>query len=92
MAASTRAPARRTVRTRFKQERRTPPLDLGRRPLTSEGRGTTLTKLWGVVGTILCLPIMVIIYGHFRPTQPIAILLSSDGEIELHTYRAEPAP
>jgi hypothetical protein len=53
---------------------------------------STLQRIWGVVGTILCLPIMVIIYGHFRPTQPIAILLSSDGEIEWHTYRAEPAP
>jgi AI-2 transport protein TqsA len=53
------------------------------------------SMLWGVVGMILCIPIMVIIMiicGHFRPTRPIAILLSSDGEIEWHTERAEPAP
>jgi predicted PurR-regulated permease PerM len=44
--------------------------------------------LWGVVGMILCVPIMVIlmiICGHFGPTRPIAIMLSSDGEIDLHT-------
>jgi predicted PurR-regulated permease PerM len=44
--------------------------------------------LWGVVGMILCVPIMVIlmiICGHFGPTRPLAILLSSDGEIDWHT-------
>ena len=46
------------------------------------------SMLWGVVGMILCIPIMVIVMiicGHFGPTRPIAILLSSDGEIEWHT-------
>ena len=50
--------------------------------------------LWGVVGMILCVPIMVIlmiICGHFAPTRPIAIMLSSDGEIEWRT-EAEAAP
>ncbi|MGH6920063.1 MAG: AI-2E family transporter, partial [Geminicoccaceae bacterium] len=50
--------------------------------------------LWGVVGMILCIPIMVIlmiICGHFAPTRPIAIMLSSDGEIEWPT-EADPAP
>jgi predicted PurR-regulated permease PerM len=44
--------------------------------------------LWGVVGMILCIPIMVIVMiicAHFAPTRPVAILLSSDGEIEWHT-------
>jgi predicted PurR-regulated permease PerM len=39
--------------------------------------------LWGVVGMILCVPIAVmimIVCGHFRPTRPIAIMLSSDGQ------------
>jgi predicted PurR-regulated permease PerM len=43
------------------------------------------SMLWGVVGMILCVPIMVIVMiicGHFGPTRPIAIMLSSDGEIE----------
>jgi predicted PurR-regulated permease PerM len=43
--------------------------------------------IWGVVGMILCIPIMVIlmiICGHFGPTRPIAIMLSSDGEIDWH--------
>jgi AI-2 transport protein TqsA len=43
------------------------------------------SMLWGVVGMILCIPIMVIlmiICGHFGPTRPIAIMLSSDGEID----------
>ena len=42
-------------------------------------------KIWGVVGMILCMPIMVIlmiICGHFGRTRPIAIMLSSDGEID----------
>ena len=50
--------------------------------------------LWGVVGMILCVPIMVIlmiICGHFAPTRPIAIMLSSDGEIDWHP-EAETAP
>jgi AI-2 transport protein TqsA len=50
--------------------------------------------LWGVVGMILCVPIMVIlmiICAHFGPTRPIAIMLSSDGEIDWHT-EARTAP
>lgn len=50
--------------------------------------------LWGVVGMILCIPIMVIVMiicGHFGPTRPIAIILSSDGEIEWNS-EAHPAP
>ena len=50
--------------------------------------------IWGVVGMILCIPIMVIlmiICGHFGPTRPLAIMLSSDGEIDWHA-EAEPAP
>ena len=42
----------------------------------------------GRLGMILCVPIMVIlmiICGHFGPTRPLAILLSSDGEIDWHT-------
>jgi AI-2 transport protein TqsA len=52
------------------------------------------SMLWGVVGMILCIPIMVIVMiicGHFRPTRPIAILLSSDGEIDWQT-EAKAAP
>jgi AI-2 transport protein TqsA len=44
--------------------------------------------LWGVVGMILCIPIMVIVMiicAHFAPTRPVAIVLSSDGEIDWHT-------
>jgi hypothetical protein len=29
--------------------------------------------------------ILMIICGHFGPTRPLAILLSSDGEIDWHT-------
>jgi AI-2 transport protein TqsA len=50
--------------------------------------------LWGVVGMILCIPIMVIVMiicGHFGPTRPIAVLLSSDGEIDWQT-EAKAAP
>jgi predicted PurR-regulated permease PerM len=51
-------------------------------------------KIWGIVGMILCMPIMVIlmiICGHFAPTRPIAIMLSSDGEIDWQP-EAEAAP
>jgi AI-2 transport protein TqsA len=51
-------------------------------------------KIWGVVGMILCMPIMVIlmiICGHFGRTRPIAIMLSSDGEIDWQP-EAEAAP
>jgi AI-2 transport protein TqsA len=52
------------------------------------------SMLWGVVGMILCMPIMVIVMiicGHFGPTRPIAIMLSSDGEIDWQP-EAEAAP
>lgn len=51
--------------------------------------------LWGVVGMILCVPITVIlmiICGHFAPTRPIAIMLSSDGEVQWHTEGDDAAP
>jgi predicted PurR-regulated permease PerM len=50
--------------------------------------------LWGVVGMILSIPIAVIVMiicGHFAPTRPIAILLSSDGEVDWQTeHHGEP--
>ncbi|MFZ6015362.1 MAG: AI-2E family transporter [Patescibacteria group bacterium] len=42
-------------------------------------------SLWGIVGAFLCVPIMVIlniILAKFNSTRPIAILLSSKGELE----------
>lgn len=41
--------------------------------------------LWGPIGMFLCVPIMVvinIILSHFKSTRPIAILLSSRGQLE----------
>jgi AI-2 transport protein TqsA len=49
--------------------------------------------LWGIVGMILCVPIAVmimIVCGHFRPTRPIAIMLSSDGQPPEAEWQAEP--
>jgi AI-2 transport protein TqsA len=49
--------------------------------------------LWGVVGMILCIPIMVIVMiicAHFAPTRPVAIVLSSDGEIDWQTEAEAP--
>ena len=49
------------------------------------------SMLWGVVGMFLCIPITVIlmiICGHFAPTRPVAIMLSSDGEIDWHIEAA----
>lgn len=40
--------------------------------------------MWGVVGMFLCVPIMVvlmIVFAHFETTRPVAVLLSSNGEI-----------
>ncbi len=40
--------------------------------------------MWGVVGMFLCVPIMVvlmIVLAHFETTRPIAVLLSSNGQI-----------
>jgi AI-2 transport protein TqsA len=40
--------------------------------------------IWGVVGMILCVPIMVmliIILGRFESTKPVAILLSGNGNV-----------
>ncbi len=42
-------------------------------------------SIWGIVGMFLCVPIMVIlniILGKFDSTRPIAILLSSKGELD----------
>ena len=41
--------------------------------------------IWGILGMILCVPIMVImmiVLTHFPQTRPIAILLSGDGRIK----------
>jgi AI-2 transport protein TqsA len=51
--------------------------------------------IWGVVGMILCIPIMVIlmiICGHFAPTRPLAIMLSSDGQVHWQSDFTEAAP
>jgi predicted PurR-regulated permease PerM len=51
--------------------------------------------VWGVVGMILCVPITVsimIICGHFAPTRPIAIMLSSDGEVDWQSEFTQAAP
>jgi AI-2 transport protein TqsA len=40
--------------------------------------------IWGVVGMFLCVPIMVvllIVLAHFETTRPVAVLLSSNGDI-----------
>lgn len=40
--------------------------------------------LWGVVGMLLCVPIMVvllIVLAHFKATHPVAVLLSADGDV-----------
>ncbi|MBL4623596.1 MAG: AI-2E family transporter [Flavobacteriales bacterium] len=40
--------------------------------------------VWGIVGMILCVPItvvMIILFGRFEATRPIAILLSGTGKI-----------
>ena len=40
--------------------------------------------IWGVVGMFLCVPIMVvllIVFAHFEPTRPVAVLLSANGRI-----------
>ena len=44
--------------------------------------------LWGIVGMLLCVPIMVvisIIFANFPGTRPIAILLSQSGDIDLES-------
>jgi predicted PurR-regulated permease PerM len=41
--------------------------------------------LWGVAGMFLCVPIMVsvmIVFAHFAPTRPLAILLSATGRLD----------
>ncbi len=41
--------------------------------------------VWGILGMFLSVPItvmMMIIFAHFEPTRPIAILLSQDGQIK----------
>jgi predicted PurR-regulated permease PerM len=42
-------------------------------------------KIWGIAGMFLCVPIMVIlniILANFEKTRPLAIILSSSGDIE----------
>jgi AI-2 transport protein TqsA len=42
-------------------------------------------SIWGLAGMFLSVPltmIAMIVFSHFRPTRPIAILLSGNGEIE----------
>lgn len=44
--------------------------------------------IWGPIGALLCVPLMVvinIILAQFRETRPLAILLSQDGKIREHT-------
>jgi AI-2 transport protein TqsA len=43
-------------------------------------------SIWGVIGMLISIPIMVImviIFSQFKPTRPIAILLSQRGHISL---------
>lgn len=43
------------------------------------------SKIWGIAGMFLCVPIMVIlniIFANFERTRPIAIMLSSNGKID----------
>lgn len=50
-------------------------------------------SLWGVVGAILCIPITVImltVFAQFSYTRPIAILLSSHGNIDPEQPRPRP--
>ncbi len=42
--------------------------------------------IWGVIGMFLCVPFLIIIYivlAHFPQTRPIAVLLSSDGRVNI---------
>ena len=42
--------------------------------------------IWGVIGMFLCVPFLIIIFivlGHFPQTKPIAIMLSSNGNVTL---------
>jgi AI-2 transport protein TqsA len=42
-------------------------------------------SLWGIAGLFLCVPIMVIlmiVFAHFAPTRPVAILMSSNGRVD----------
>jgi len=42
-------------------------------------------NIWGIIGMVLCVPIMMIlsiIFANFPQTRPIAVLLSQDGNIE----------
>ena len=41
--------------------------------------------IWGILGMFLSVPItviMMIVFAHFKPTRPIAILLSQDGRVK----------
>jgi len=42
-------------------------------------------SIWGVVGMIICVPMMVIamiIFAQFPQTRPLAIIISESGQIE----------
>jgi AI-2 transport protein TqsA len=42
-------------------------------------------QVWGIVGMFLCVPITVmlmIVFAHFPSTRPIAVMLSSNGEVD----------
>ncbi|MDF1678315.1 MAG: AI-2E family transporter [Legionellaceae bacterium] len=42
--------------------------------------------IWGVLGMFLSVPItvmMIILFAHFEPTRPIAVLLSRDGQVDI---------
>ena len=41
--------------------------------------------IWGVIGMFLCVPFLIIIFivlAHFPQTRPIAVMLSSDGNVD----------
>ncbi len=45
----------------------------------------TWWSIWGVVGMMICVPLMVIamiIFAQFQPTRPIAIIMSQEGQID----------
>jgi len=47
------------------------------------------SKIWGVAGMFLCVPMMVIlniIFANFEWTRPVAIMLSSDGKVDEPIY------
>ncbi|HBX37518.1 MAG TPA: AI-2E family transporter [Pseudohongiella sp.] len=50
--------------------------------------------IWGIAGMFLCVPFLIIttiVLSHFPKTRPIAILLSSNGQIDLPVDQDTPA-